>query len=100
MLFVEGFGTFHLLAALWAKFGVDRPAAQDEGAPLYPPGGLGHFWFISFFRGLWLRIEVPESIGEMACVSYLMLARSGDVLYPIREEIIGVLPRTSPVDST
>jgi hypothetical protein len=45
----------------------------------------------------------------MACVGYLMLARSGDVLHPIREEIIGVLPHlgsgsgrrvADPVDST
>lgn len=92
MLFVECFGTLHFLAALGAKFGVDRPAAQDEGAPLYPPGGFGPFWFIGFFRRLWFRIEVAESIGEMACVGYLMLSRSGDVLNPVREEIVGVLP--------
>jgi len=68
VLFAERLGALHLLAALGAELRVDGPAAQDEGAPFDPLRGLGLFGFIGFFRRLWLRIEVAESVGEMAAV--------------------------------
>ena len=91
MLLDESLGSFHLFLTAGTELWVNRPGAQDQSAPLDPfarPGFFGQLLDLAFLFG----IQVAQGVGEVASVGDLVLAGARDVLHPIGEEVISVLP--------
>ncbi len=91
VLLDESFGSFHLFMAAGTEFWVDRPGAQDQGSPLDPFARLGLFGQLLDLAFLF-RIEMAQGVGEVARIGDLVLPGSRDVLHPISEEVVSVLP--------
>ena len=91
MLLNQGFGSFHLFLTVGTQFRVDGPGTQDQSAPLDP---FARFELFGQLLGLALlfRIQVAQGVGEVASIGNLVLAGARDVLHPLCEEVIGVLP--------